>query len=127
MKTNGTSKMIHAMLALAIASCTTFANAQTNATAPADASAQQESGAASAPASRPDSTLVRDVRRTFTRTPGLNFASIHVEAHEGVVTLTGTVPRRSQIELAGNAAKSVRGVMDVSNKLEVHTIHGRSE
>jgi len=127
MKTNGTSKMIQAILTLAIASCATFASAQTSATAPADASAQPESGAASAPASRPDSTLVRDVRRTFTRTPGLNFASIHVESHEGVVTLTGTVPRRSQIALAGNAAKSVRGVTDVSNKLEVRMIHGRSE
>jgi hyperosmotically inducible periplasmic protein len=37
------------------------------------------------------------------------------------VTLTGWVPHRGQIETAGNAAKSVDGVTDVSNKLTVRT------
>ncbi|MEW9583866.1 BON domain-containing protein [Paraburkholderia sp. DGU8] len=72
---------------------------------------------------RSDSQIVRDVRRAFTRTTGLNSSAIHVKARHGVVTLTGRVPQRSQIERAGNAARSVRGVRSVSNRLTVHNRH----
>jgi hyperosmotically inducible periplasmic protein len=118
MKTNGLTRTIGVLLAVAAATCATGAYAQASDAAPADAAAQSP---ASAPQGRSDSTLVRNVRRAFTRTPGLNFASIHVTAHGGVVTLTGSVPHHSQIETAGNAAKSVDGVTDVSNKLTVRT------
>jgi hyperosmotically inducible periplasmic protein len=116
MKTNGVTRLMGAMLAVAAAAWTAGAHAQAS-----EASAPGATAAASAPQSRSDSTLVRNVRQAFTRTPGLNFASIHVTAHKGVVTLTGSVPQRSQIELAGNAAKSVDGVTDVKNKLTLRT------
>ncbi|NML31456.1 BON domain-containing protein [Paraburkholderia antibiotica] len=124
MKTNGASRIIGAMFAVAIATSATYANAQTGGM-PNDPSMQSQQVAAAPPRNnRSDSQVVRDVRQAFTRTPGLNSASIHVEAHRGVVTLTGHVPQHSQIERAGNAARSVRGVHTVRNKLTVRPRRG---
>jgi osmotically-inducible protein OsmY len=102
----------------------TYANAQTPGGMPNDASAQSQSIAASPSRARSDTQLVRDVRRAFTRTTGLNSASIHVQARHGIVTLTGSVPQRSQVQRAGNAARSVRGVRGVTNRLTVRTRRG---
>jgi osmotically-inducible protein OsmY len=121
MKTNGKSQIARALAFMAIASCAGYAHAQTAASAPGEASAQE---GAPAQSGRSDSALVRDVRRAFTRTTGLNFANIHVTAHEGVVSLTGSVPHQSQIARAGDAASSVRGVTSVSNHLTVRTARG---
>ncbi|EEA00629.1 transport-associated protein [Burkholderia sp. H160] len=120
MKTNGASRIIGALFAVAIASCATYANAQTGGM-PNDASMQSQPAAAASNRNnnRSDSAIVRDVRRAFTRTTSLNTANIHVAARHGTVTLTGTVPRESQIERAGNAASSVRGVSSVQNQLTV--------
>ncbi|CAD6561444.1 hypothetical protein LMG27952_07460 [Paraburkholderia hiiakae] len=121
MKTNRKSQTVHTLVFVAIATCAGYAHAQTAASAPGEASAQE---GASAQSGRSDSALVRDVRRAFTRTTGLNFANIHVTAHEGVVSLTGSVPHHSQIARAGDAAGSVRGVTSVSNHLTVRTARG---
>ena len=120
MKSNGASRILGAMFVVAIACCATYANAQTDGT-PNDASMQSQPAPAASNrnANRSDSAIVRDVRRAFTRTTNLNSASIHVKAHHGTVTLTGTVPRESQIAQAGDAARSVRGVSDVHNHLSV--------
>ncbi|HEY4801837.1 MAG TPA: BON domain-containing protein [Paraburkholderia sp.] len=123
MKANDTRKLIVAMFAGAIAVCAAFANAQTSTGAP-DAASSETEAAAPSQGSRSDSALVRDVRRAFTRTTGLNPSNIHVTARDGVVTLTGSVPRDSQIQRAGDAAKSVRGVTEVSNKLTLRTSRG---
>ncbi|MFT4065839.1 MAG: BON domain-containing protein [Paraburkholderia sp.] len=88
---------------------------------PGDTSTQGQPVASSAARNRPDSELIRDVRRTLTRTPGLHASGIHVQARHGVVTLTGWVPQRAQVHRAGNAARSVRGVRSVSNRLTVRT------
>lgn len=122
MRTHGMSTLIGAMLALAFATCATYASAQSS--TPASATAPAETAASPASPGRSDSALVRDVRRAFTRTPGLNFASIHIKAHNGVVTLTGWVPQHSQIERAGNAASAVRGVSSVSNQLTIRPPRG---
>ncbi|WP_321898828.1 BON domain-containing protein [Paraburkholderia heleia] len=121
MKTNGKRQIARTLVFAAIAGCAGHAHAQAAASAPGEASAQQ---GASAPSGRSDSALVRDVRRAFTRTTGLNFANIHVTAHHGVVSLTGSVPHQSQIARAGDAAGSVRGVTSVSNHLTVRTARG---
>jgi hyperosmotically inducible protein len=115
MKTNGTGRILGAMVAVTLATCATYASAQTPGGMPA------QSQPIAAQQNRSDTQLVRDVRRAFTRATGLNSAAIHVNARHGVVTLTGTVPQRSQIERAGNAARSVRGVRSVSNRLTVRT------
>ncbi|APA87971.1 BON domain-containing protein [Paraburkholderia sprentiae WSM5005] len=120
MKTNGASRILGAMIAMAIASCATYANAQTGGM-PSDASMQRQAAPAASNRNdnRTDSAIVRDVRRAFTRTTNLNAANIHVDARHGIVTLTGTVPRESQVARAGNAARSVRGVRSVHNRLTV--------
>ncbi|MCC8403041.1 BON domain-containing protein [Paraburkholderia sp. MMS20-SJTN17] len=120
MKTNGASRIIRAFVAVAIASYATYANAQTGGM-PNDASMQSQPAPAASNrnTNRSDSAIVRDVRRAFTRTTSLNSANIHVTSRHGIVTLTGTVPRQSQIARAGNAAKSVRGVRSVQNRLTV--------
>lgn len=121
MKTNGASRIFGAIFAVAIASSATYANAQTR-EMPNDASTMQSQPAPAASnrnTNRSDSAIVRDVRRAFTRTTNLNSANIHVQARHGVVTLTGTVPQQSQIARAGNAARSVRGVRNVQNRLTV--------
>nr|WP_245841282.1 BON domain-containing protein [Paraburkholderia ribeironis] len=66
---------------------------------------------------RPDSAVSRDVRSALRRTPSLDATGIRVRARLGVVTLTGWVPEHRQIALAGNAARSVRGVRSVANQL----------
>ncbi|NVH72399.1 BON domain-containing protein [Paraburkholderia sp. JPY432] len=120
MKTNGARRILGAMVAMAIATCATYANAQTR-EMPNDASMQSQPApvASNRHANRSDSAIVRDVRRAFTRTTNLNSANIRVESRHAIVTLSGTVPRQSQIERAGNAARSVRGVRSVHNRLTV--------
>ncbi|WP_321913400.1 BON domain-containing protein [Paraburkholderia sp. J11-2] len=118
MKTNSQCQIVRTLVFAAIASCAGYAYAQTAASAPGETSAQE---GAPAPSGRSDSALVRDVRRAFTRTTGLNFANIHVTAHHGVVSLTGSVPHEVQIARAGDAAGSVSGVTSVSNHLTVRT------
>lgn len=124
MKSNGMSRIVGAIAAVSLAICATYANAQTPGGMPNNASAQSQPITTSQSRARTDNQLVRDVRRAFTRTAGLNSAAIHVQARHGVVTLTGSVPQRSQIQRAGNAARSVRGVRSVSNRLTVRTWRG---
>ncbi|WP_408323449.1 BON domain-containing protein [Paraburkholderia strydomiana] len=126
-RTNGTSRIVGAIAAVSLAIGATCAFAQTPGGMPNDASAQNQPVTTSSSRARTDSQLVRDVRRAFTRTTGLNSASIHVQARHGVVTLTGSVPQRSQIQRAGNAARSVRGVRSVTNRLTVRTRHSSGQ
>jgi hyperosmotically inducible protein len=107
-----------AAIAIGTATC---ANAQTSGGMPNDASAQSQSIAASPARNRPDSELARDVRRALARTPNLHSTSIHVQARRGIVTLTGWVPQRAQVQRASSVARSVRGVRQVINHLNVRT------
>lgn len=116
------SRIIGAIAAAVIAIGTaTCANAQTSGGMPNDASAQSQSIAASRSRNIPDSELARDVRRALSRTPNLHSTAIHVQARHGIVTLTGWVPQRAQVQRAGSVARSVRGVRQVNNRLNVRT------
>jgi osmotically-inducible protein OsmY len=110
-----------AVIAIGTATC---ANAQTGGGMPNDASAQNQSIAASRSRNRPDSELARDVRRALSRAPNINASAIHVQARHGIVTLTGWVPQRAQVQRAGSVARSVRGVRQVNNRLNVRTRGG---
>ncbi|EEA04348.1 transport-associated protein [Burkholderia sp. H160] len=122
MRNISTSIVIGAIAAAVIAiSTATCANAQTSGGMPGDTSAQSQSIAASPARQRPDSELARDVRRALARTPNLHSTAIHVQARHGIVTLTGWVPQRAQVQRAGNVARSVRGVRHVNNRLNVRT------
>jgi osmotically-inducible protein OsmY len=68
---------------------------------------------------RPDAQLQRDVLEELNWEPSIDAARIAVTAHEGVVTLTGTVPAFSQKWLAERTAKRVQGVKAVANDIEI--------
>lgn len=118
---NGARKMIGAMLAVAVASVATCAYAQTTAGTPADTAMQRVVAPVARPhPGRPDTAIVRDVRRALRRIPQLDDSGIHIRVSLGVVTLTGSVPQSWQISRAGNAARSVLGVRAVTNRLTTH-------
>lgn len=116
---NGTSGTIGAMVFVAMASCAasaSSANAQTGLNEPPGVAVQRVS--ASTPGSRPDTSVVRDVRRALRRVPDLDDSDIHIRVSHGVVTLTGTVPETWQVSRAANAARPVLGVTAVRNRLK---------
>ncbi|WP_321945248.1 BON domain-containing protein [Paraburkholderia sp. J10-1] len=121
MRCSGRRRLIGTLLAVAIGNGTTYASAQTSASPPVDASAHTGAVAASTQRGRSDTMLASDVRRALVRTPGLNSMNIQVRVRSGIVTLTGSVPQHSQIARAGNAARSVRGVRAVTNRLTLRS------
>jgi osmotically-inducible protein OsmY len=66
----------------------------------------------------PDSVLVERVRATLGHYP-VHDRAIHIEARDGVVTLTGDT-LANEVETLIDAVSSVRGVKDVVNHLVVH-------
>jgi hyperosmotically inducible periplasmic protein len=63
--------------------------------------------------------LVKQVRKALARAKGLEPTRIYTKAVDGVVTLTGSVPDQSQIDIATQATQGVQGVTSVQNKLTV--------
>ena len=63
--------------------------------------------------------LQKDVLRNLSKTKELNTSNIVVVARSGVVTLGGSVPEASQVELAVAAARGVGGVAEVKSNLVV--------
>jgi osmotically-inducible protein OsmY len=86
----------------------------------------QSSDAAAAPTAKStkatNKALAKEVRKALTKTKGLVSSNINIRAHDGVVTLAGTVPDNSQIDKATEAAKGVAGVTSVKNAITVHSI-----
>ncbi|MGW7329024.1 CBS domain-containing protein [Streptomyces sp. NPDC054840] len=54
----------------------------------------------------------------LTRTLGLSPSSFTVEVNDGLVTLSGTVSRRSLVPIVLRLCQSVDGVVDVANRLD---------
>ncbi|MBB2979907.1 BON domain-containing protein [Paraburkholderia tropica] len=89
--------------------------------------------AASQPASQPasltkaqrkaqrqaDRKLARAVREALTHTKGLQTAQINVLSKSGNVSLVGSLPDETQIQLAGEVAQSVPGVVKLTNMLHI--------
>lgn len=117
MNKNGASRIFGTMLGAAIASCAICANAQTGVSAPADAAVLRVTAPTPPPRHRPDTAVIRNVRRALKRVPDLDDSGIHIRSSMGVVTLTGTVPETWQISRAGIAARSALGVRAVTNRL----------
>ena len=63
-----------------------------------------------------DAAITDDVAYTLASDPRLS-GNIGVDSYRGNVTLTGRVTRYAQIDLAGQRARSIDGVKDVSNYL----------
>ena len=100
---------------------TVTAYAQTS-SAPAEASTEAPASASARSIRQANRLLARDVRRTLVRVRGLDSGNIVVVARGGSVMLGGSVPAASQIELATEAAKGVKGVTSVSEKLTIRAV-----
>jgi len=127
MNIHGAGRLFGVVFAAAVASGAICANAQTAVSAPADPALQRVAARTSPPGTRPDTSIIRDVRRALRRVPDLDDSEIHIRASRGVVTLTGWVPQTWQIARAGRAARSVHGVRALTNRLkarEEHDEHG---
>lgn len=64
-----------------------------------------------------DRELSGAVRQALARAPGFNVAGVFVRARDGAVFLSGTVHSAAEIHLAEQIARTVPGVLVVSNKL----------
>ncbi|WP_434111118.1 BON domain-containing protein [Paraburkholderia caffeinilytica] len=91
------------------------------------AAAAAPMAAASAPAGakavkKADRALGRKVRTALAKTKGLSVANITVRSRSGAVTLAGTVPEQTQIDLATQTAQGVAGVTSVKNALTIRPV-----
>lgn len=68
-----------------------------------------------------DRALQKSVVRALSKTKGIRAATITVRAHNGAVTLEGTVPEQAQMGIATQAAEGVEGVTSVKNALTLST------
>jgi hyperosmotically inducible periplasmic protein len=69
-----------------------------------------------------DRKLARAVRYAIEHVKGLDATRIAIVARNGNVTLTGSVPEGSQVDIAVQQAKSVAGGSPVVNRLTVGEI-----
>jgi hyperosmotically inducible periplasmic protein len=69
-----------------------------------------------------DRKLAKAVRYAIEHQKGLDATRIAIVARNGNVTLTGSVPDASQVDVAAQQAKSVAGVSAVVNRLAVGEI-----
>ncbi|MFM0336794.1 BON domain-containing protein [Paraburkholderia fungorum] len=83
-----------------------------------DANTPEPTGSTSKSAIRAQNRqLSKAVRHALYATKGLSSSNIAVLVKGGVVSLVGTVPDSSQIQLAGDAAKRVPQVQSVDNRI----------
>lgn len=66
-----------------------------------------------------DSALTTKVKAKLLTTKDLKATGIHVKTKDRVVNLTGTVPTKSQHEMALSTVRSVDGVASVNDELKV--------
>ena len=70
---------------------------------------------------RDDASIVREIReRVLADMLWIDPGRINVTSHEGVVTLVGTVDRRSTVELVVHLVATTEGVVDVVDHLSYH-------
>ncbi|MBP2328766.1 CBS domain-containing protein [Kibdelosporangium banguiense] len=68
---------------------------------------------------RSDEDIQVDVEReVFQRVLWLDLSAITVSVNRGVVTLTGRLDRRSEVEIAGRLTPTIPGVVEVRNRLD---------
>ena len=65
-----------------------------------------------------DSAITAKVKTKLAAQKGLSALDIHVETNNGVVTLSGDVDNKAQVELAEKVVAKTSGVKSVTNTLE---------
>jgi hyperosmotically inducible periplasmic protein len=112
-----TRHIVHALgaslLVLSIGAAHAQASDATAAPAPTAKASKKQQRAA-------NHKLAQAVRKALYGTKGLVSSNITVLARNGVVTLDGTVPDQSQIDVAGQAAQGVSGVTSVKNNVQLY-------
>lgn len=75
----------------------------------------------------PDQVIASQIKKEIAQTEGIGGASdVNVQAHKGVVVLSGFIGNEQQKEDAGQAALSIAGVERVFNNIQVNqTSSGR--
>jgi len=66
-----------------------------------------------------DELLATAVHDSLSHDKRVNAMQLHVSAQQGVVQLTGTVPREADRDAAETIARRVAGVRDVRNQIQV--------
>jgi|ERR1700675_3705015 len=94
-------------MCIGLISCSSFAQGSDSATQPTKETRAQ------------NRHVEREVRKMFTMTKGLNSSSIVVIARGGLITLSGSVPSASQIQLAGDVAQKAPDAKSVANHIVV--------
>lgn len=74
-----------------------------------------------------DKQLRGDVQSALSRDPATDSWELQVDASKGKITLTGTVESYAERELAGKVAKSVKGVEQLDNKVNIKYRTDRSD
>jgi osmotically-inducible protein OsmY len=118
MKASTAMKMVGSAL-IVLASLNAYAQSSDAAAAPAAAASSAATGKQAKAADR---ALGRKVRSALSKTKGVSVANINVRARGGAVTLAGTVPDQSQVDVATQAAQGVAGVTSVKNALTVRPV-----
>jgi hyperosmotically inducible protein len=113
-------KMIGGAL-IVLASINAYAQGDAASPAEAQPSAKQVTKQAHAA----DRALSKKVRGVLAKTKDLSVSSITVRAHNGDVTLAGSVPEQAQIDIATQAAQGVAGVKSVKNALTIRAEGGQ--
>ncbi|AJY12875.1 BON domain-containing protein [Burkholderia dolosa] len=114
------SIVLRALGVAAVAACLSGSvYAQSSEPAAAEAPAASTPKAAAKSAKKANRKLGYAVRKAITKAGGIDVSNLVVRSKGGAITLEGTVPDQAQIDKAEEAAKSVKGVTSVSNKLTV--------
>ncbi len=66
---------------------------------------------------RSDAEIRHDLREQLTEDMHLDASRVEMVVHDGVVTLTGTVPEAGQLDVVAMYARGVPGVRQVDNRL----------
>ena len=67
-----------------------------------------------------DAQLKKDVMEELRWEPTVTASDINVATHDGVVTLSGTVPHYAEKLAAERATQRVEGVKAIAEEMEVH-------
>lgn len=103
-----------------LASVVTMAIASSVFAQPSDATSSStvpQANTSTAATRAADKQLAKAVRSILVKTRGLDASGIQVRARGGSVVLKGSVSNAAQIDKAGDVAKTVPGVVSVTNKL----------
>jgi hyperosmotically inducible protein len=95
------------------------ASAVSAASAAAPATQTSSAGTSRKAMKAADRKLAYAVRKGIEHVKGLDATRITIVARDGKVTLTGSVPQESQIDMAVEHARVVPGVTSVVSRLEV--------